>query len=152
MSKALDRDLCLRLLETEGTAAGVHRALQRRGIKVIYGTVRRVLAGPPPERATRSRFAAKSSAGRIAKLPAVDNPALAEKRTIYPHTVVRDLPANLIRFSDAPVDECSTVSLEHPMQRPADAVVCPEQVGKSESCSQCCFCWQSKRRVAFVQH
>lgn len=57
-----------------------------------------------------------------------------------------------IRFSNAPVDECSTVSIEHPSQAPADAVVCPQQIGKTMSCATCAFCWQSKKRVAFVQH
>lgn len=66
--------------------------------------------------------------------------------------VVRRWERFAIRFSDAPVDECATVSLEHAIQRPADAVVCPEQAGRTESCSTCAFCWQSRRRVAFVQH
>lgn len=57
-----------------------------------------------------------------------------------------------IRFSNAPVDECSTVSLEHPIQKPADAIVCPEQAGRTESCSTCALCWQSRRRIAFLQH
>lgn len=57
-----------------------------------------------------------------------------------------------MRFSDAPVDECSTVTLEHPIQRPADAVICPEQRQLSESCASCGFCWHSKRRVAFLVH
>lgn len=57
-----------------------------------------------------------------------------------------------IRFSDAPINECATVSLEHPIQKPADAVVCPEQMGLTESCSTCAFCWQSKKPVAFIQH
>jgi hypothetical protein len=39
----LDRALCAKLLKTEGSAAGVHRALAARGIHVIYGTVRRAL-------------------------------------------------------------------------------------------------------------
>jgi hypothetical protein len=67
--------------------------------------------------------------------------------------VIRRWGRFAIRFSDAPVDECSTVSIEHPVQVPADAVVCPEQMGQTESCSTCGFCWQSRRRVvAFVQH
>jgi hypothetical protein len=57
-----------------------------------------------------------------------------------------------IRFSNAPVDECSTVTVEHPRQVPADAVLCPQQVGKTDSCSTCALCWQSRRRVAFLQH
>jgi hypothetical protein len=57
-----------------------------------------------------------------------------------------------MRFSDAPTDECATVSIEHPVQAPGDAIVCPEQMGKTESCSTCGLCWQSRRRVAFLQH
>lgn len=57
-----------------------------------------------------------------------------------------------IRFSNAPVDECATVSIEHPDQAPADAIVCPGQTSKTENCSSCAFCWNSKKRVAFVQH
>lgn len=57
-----------------------------------------------------------------------------------------------VRFSNAPVDECSTVSIEHPYQRPPDAVICPQQLGKTASCSTCALCWQSKKRVAFIQH
>lgn len=57
-----------------------------------------------------------------------------------------------IRFSNAPIDECSTVSIEHPLQRPPDAVICPQQLGKTANCSNCGFCWQSRRRVAFLRH
>ncbi|MDR6953811.1 hypothetical protein J2X65_003174 [Ancylobacter sp. 3268] len=57
-----------------------------------------------------------------------------------------------IRFSNAPVDECATVTVEHPRQVPADAVLCPQQVGKTDSCSTCALCWQSRRRIAFLQH
>ncbi len=57
-----------------------------------------------------------------------------------------------IRFSDAPVDECSTVSIEHPYQKPSDAIVCPQQTGKTPNCSSCALCWQSKKRIAFITH
>ncbi len=57
-----------------------------------------------------------------------------------------------IRFSNAPVDECSTVSIEHPIQKPKDAIICPAQVGKTDSCGSCALCWQSRRRIAFLQH
>lgn len=57
-----------------------------------------------------------------------------------------------IRFSNAPVDECSTVSIEHPLQAPSDAIVCPQQLGKTQACATCALCWQSKRRIAFIQH
>jgi len=59
-----------------------------------------------------------------------------------------------IRFSNAPAgfDAPSTVSVEHPAAAPTDAVVCPEQLGKTESCSTCALCWQTRRRVAFILH
>jgi hypothetical protein len=295
----IDRDLCRELYATEGTYAGVQRALNARGISAIYGTVRNILSGKDVKaagRTTSSRFAATFSSEKVARLPAIGNAAFTEKRTLYPNTVVRDLdganilkaginsskiggvvrkgkwkgmpiytltleeratcptscshwrscfgnkmqfaqrldhtspqfetalvrhvaqlarqhPAGFvvrlhvlgdffsvryvnlwqamldtipalkvfgysarwdvradpiaaalvpivmarwdrfaIRFSDAPVDECSTVSLEHPIQKPADAIICPEQAGGTESCSTCALCWQSKRRIAFIQH
>lgn len=57
-----------------------------------------------------------------------------------------------VRFSDAPVDECSTVSIEHPRQKPADAIICPAQTGKTESCGTCGLCWHTRRRIAFLTH
>ncbi len=57
-----------------------------------------------------------------------------------------------MRFSNAPSVTRSTISVEHPYQVPPDAILCPEQVGKTESCSTCGLCWQSERRVAFLQH
>jgi hypothetical protein len=57
-----------------------------------------------------------------------------------------------IRFSNAPRESCSTISVEHPLQVPRGTILCPEQVGKTESCSTCGLCWQSKRRIAFLQH
>lgn len=57
-----------------------------------------------------------------------------------------------IRFSNAPFQMRSTISVEHPYQVPPDAVLCPEQIGRTESCSTCGLCWQSQRRVAFLQH
>lgn len=57
-----------------------------------------------------------------------------------------------MRFSNAPVDTCSTVTIEHAAQKPADAIICPAQLGQSESCSTCALCFQSNRRIAFVRH
>jgi hypothetical protein len=57
-----------------------------------------------------------------------------------------------MRFSDAPSETRSTVSIEHPLQAPRDAILCPEQIGRTESCSTCGLCWQSERRIAFLQH
>ncbi len=57
-----------------------------------------------------------------------------------------------MRFSDAPSDECSTITIDHPIQAPADAIICPAQTGKTAGCGTCGFCWNSKRRVAFIRH
>ena len=37
-----------------------------------------------------------------------------------------------MRFSNAPSETRSTISVEHPYQVPPDAILCPEQVGKTE--------------------
>jgi hypothetical protein len=293
----IDRDLVFALYDSFGKMTHVKRALAEQGIHCAYNTVRNILNGKQdkrPGRKTQSRFAARPVHGR-AVLPDIDTPAFTEKRTLYPHTVVKKIAAEpllkhgqnsskigglvlkgkwkgmpiytltleeratcptscqhwrscfgnkmqlahrmnhldpnfetqlvrevcslgrkhpqgfvirlhvlgdffsvryvqvwqalleqvpglrvfgysarwqpedpiaaalvrlvmaqwerfSIRFSNAPADECATVSIEHPIQRPPDAVICPEQVGKTESCSTCGLCWQTKRRIAFLQH
>jgi hypothetical protein len=59
-----------------------------------------------------------------------------------------------LRFSNAPVPFAgpSTISIEHPFQKPADAILCPEQIGRTESCSTCALCWATEKRIAFLQH
>jgi hypothetical protein len=60
-----------------------------------------------------------------------------------------------VRFSNAPqpFPAPATVTIETPLQKPADAILCPEQAGgKTESCSTCALCWGSLRRIAFLQH
>jgi hypothetical protein len=59
-----------------------------------------------------------------------------------------------IRFSNAPegFEAPSTKSIEHEGIKPPDAIVCPQQLGKTESCSTCALCWHSRRRIAFLQH
>jgi hypothetical protein len=60
-----------------------------------------------------------------------------------------------IRFSNAPTpfSTCpTTITIETRHQKPADAILCPEQVGRTESCSTCALCWHTKRRIAFLQH
>jgi hypothetical protein len=60
-----------------------------------------------------------------------------------------------MRFSNAPpgFPAPRTKSIEHLYQVVNDATtICPEQVGKTESCSTCAFCWQSKKPIAFIQH
>jgi hypothetical protein len=57
-----------------------------------------------------------------------------------------------MRFSNAPTTRRSTVTIEHVGQKPDDAIVCPEQIGKTESCTTCALCWATEKRIAFVQH
>lgn len=57
-----------------------------------------------------------------------------------------------IRFSNAPLDEHATVSVEHPKQVPDDAVLCPQQTGQTQSCGTCALCWSTSKRIAFIQH
>lgn len=66
--------------------------------------------------------------------------------------VLREWGRFSVRFSNAPVDECATVSIEHPIQKPDDAIICPAQTGKTESCGTCGLCWHTRRRIAFLQH
>lgn len=57
-----------------------------------------------------------------------------------------------IRFSNAPIEECATRSVEHPYQIEKGVIWCPAQSGKSDCCSTCALCWNSKKNIAFVQH
>jgi len=60
-----------------------------------------------------------------------------------------------MRFSNAPFPFSAgptTITIESPKQQPADAILCPEQIGKTESCSTCALCWHTKKRIAFIQH
>jgi hypothetical protein len=57
-----------------------------------------------------------------------------------------------MRVSNGPFPLRSTVTIASVRQKPADSILCPEQVGKTESCSTCGLCWQSERRIAFLQH
>jgi hypothetical protein len=56
-----------------------------------------------------------------------------------------------IRFSDAPIGP-ATITIESKHQKPPDAIICPEQINRTESCSTCGLCWQTARRIAFIQH
>lgn len=57
-----------------------------------------------------------------------------------------------VRFSNAPMSKRSTVTIEHPLQKPADAILCPQQLGKTNACATCALCWQTEKRVAFLMH
>jgi hypothetical protein len=68
------------------------------------------------------------------------------------HLVLERWDRFAVRFSNAPVEECSTVSIEHPVQKPADAIICPQQTGRTASCGTCGLCWATMRRIAFLRH
>ncbi|MGH7871862.1 MAG: hypothetical protein ACREQO_06535, partial [Candidatus Binatia bacterium] len=54
--------------------------------------------------------------------------------------LTRDYPDRFcMRFSNAPqpFEAASTISIEHPFQKPKDAIICPEQIGRTESRSTC---------------
>lgn len=57
-----------------------------------------------------------------------------------------------IRFSNATTAQRATVTLEHPVQRPADAVICPQQIGRTANCGTCGLCWATDKRIAFLRH
>jgi hypothetical protein len=87
--------------------------------------------------------------GYTARLNVKDDPIAAALARL-----VHDAGWNRLamRFSNAPSEMRSTITVEHPYQVPPDAILCPEQIGKTESCSTCGLCWQSERRIAFLQH
>lgn len=58
----------------------------------------------------------------------------------------------VIRFSDAPIDKFSTVSIKREADAPADAIVCPQQTGRTPNCGSCALCWSTTKRIAFLQH
>lgn len=58
-----------------------------------------------------------------------------------------------VRFSDDPnVDFSSHVVASEQLMPPNNGIVCPEQLGLTESCSDCGYCWHSKKPVYFLEH
>jgi hypothetical protein len=57
-----------------------------------------------------------------------------------------------IRLSNAPSEARSTIVVEHPQSKPDDAILCRQEIDKKESCSACALCWESEKRIAFIQH
>lgn len=52
-----------------------------------------------------------------------------------------------------PIPERSAVIISHPDQaKEHNAVLCPEQQGKTKNCGTCGYCWHSQRPVAFLLH
>jgi hypothetical protein len=95
----IDHDLVRKLYEEIGNASEVHRELARRGINCVYPTVRLILFGrkkPGNDRKTKTRFVPADIADRIVRLPRLDNESVSKGRTLYPHTVVRDLEGHTL--------------------------------------------------------
>jgi hypothetical protein len=70
-------------------------------------------------------------------------------------TLAQDQPERFaVRFSNAPTPFAvpSTISVEHPYQVPNDTTLCPQETDRTESCSTCALCWQSRERIAFMTH
>jgi hypothetical protein len=61
-------------------------------------------------------------------------------------------PRFAIRASNGTGMQRATVSIRSAAEKPADAIICPQQQNKTESCSTCALCWQSERRIAFLEH
>jgi hypothetical protein len=57
-----------------------------------------------------------------------------------------------VRLSNAAAVECSTVTVESVAQKPADAILCPAQTGRTANCGTCGLCWTTRRRIAFQRH
>lgn len=83
----------------------------------------------------------------------VENDNIA--RTIA-YTVKAHWPRFAIRFSNGAAPRLTTLSIEHPISKPADAIICPAQwtaSGKrAETCSTCALCWSTTKRIAFLRH
>jgi hypothetical protein len=55
--------------------------------------------------------------------------------------------------SRRPIARRAAVIVKDPSEaKQHDAVVCPEQLGLTDSCTTCGYCWHSQRNVAFVMH
>lgn len=69
-----------------------------------------------------------------------------------------DVPRFAVRFSNAPIFARSTTTIESPVQKPVDAVICPAQyvstpaAKKAACCADCALCWDTDRRIAFLRH
>lgn len=57
-----------------------------------------------------------------------------------------------IRWSDGGQREDCTVSIHNAADAPDNAVVCPEQTGKTAACATCGLCWGTTKNVAFIEH
>lgn len=59
-----------------------------------------------------------------------------------------------VRTSNASRNERSTLSHADPHASGIveNGIVCPAQTGKTECCATCAICWQTQRRIVFLEH
>jgi hypothetical protein len=57
-----------------------------------------------------------------------------------------------MRLSGAQSDTRSTVVVECPHQKPADAILCGQEIERKKNCGACALCWESEKRIALLQH
>lgn len=58
----------------------------------------------------------------------------------------------MIRSSNGARHDMATVSIASEESRPANAFICPEQLGRTKCCATCGACWSTKKNVAFLEH
>lgn len=61
-------------------------------------------------------------------------------------------PRFAIRWSNGGGATDCTVPISVVQERPANAFICPEQLGLSDGCGKCGLCWNTTRNVAFLEH
>lgn len=57
-----------------------------------------------------------------------------------------------IRFSDDTTTDFSAHVTDTKAVLPTKGIMCPEQLGLTDSCATCGYCWSSKQPVVFIEH
>lgn len=57
-----------------------------------------------------------------------------------------------IRFSDDPTTSFAAYTPNNVPDNCDNAIICPEQLGKTQSCATCAYCWASDNPVIFLEH
>ena len=57
-----------------------------------------------------------------------------------------------VRFSDDPSTQFAAYTPSTAPENCSKAIICPEQLGKTESCATCGYCWSSENPVIFLEH
>lgn len=56
-----------------------------------------------------------------------------------------------VRWSNGGRDRDCTVPIRA-VDEPVNAIVCPEQTGRTAACATCALCWSTDRNIAFIEH